>query len=264
VRETWDNKIQDDKYENLYEGRLNPQDELCNMFIQETNSMNNGKRIYNLGALEQSNGFSILGYPPKDEFSLGEKGHVRDKDGTFAAILIAEIAEWAKKNNTSLFELIDEKVYLDPEVGLFVNHYEPDPLDGEYPGIQGDRTKKAILRRALGYYQLALAGGLEIAGHPVKSAVIYRTGKYDILYPRTYDFIFPDEGIRFYFDDERLSHLTIRPSGTTNSLRFHIQLHSDVNRDNLVEKKQELHKRALQITDQIRVMLDAPRSSVLG
>jgi len=46
---------------------------------------------------------------------------------------MAEVAAYAKKNNTTLYELLDEKVYLDPDIGLFVNGYEPDPLDGEYP-----------------------------------------------------------------------------------------------------------------------------------
>ena len=60
----------------------------------------------------------------------------------------------------------------------------------------------------------AQAGELEIAKMKVKSTHIYRTGKYDNVYPPTLDFQFPDEGIRFYFDDEKLNHLTIRPSGT--------------------------------------------------
>ena len=55
-------------------------------------------------------------------------------------------------------------------------------------------------------------------GRPVKSAAIYRTEKYDRIYPPTHDYQFPDEGVRFYFDDEGLNHLTVRPSGTGNSL----------------------------------------------
>ena len=101
--------------------------------------------------------------------------------------------------------MVDRHIYLDPEVGLFVNLYEADPIDGEYPGIQGDKKKMAILRRALGYFQLAKAGGLSIGSLPVQDAVIYRTGKYDHVYPPTYDFQFPDEGIKFYFDAGRQS-----------------------------------------------------------
>lgn len=260
IRDTWENKLAT----NLIEGRQNPHDKLCNPFIQETYEMGHGERSYNLGAMEQSNGFSMLGYRPKDKFSLGDKGHVRDKDGVFAAVLIAEIAEWAKKNNTTLFELIDKHIYLDPDIGLFVNSYEPDPLDGEYPGIKGDKIKKSILRSALELYESANKEGETIAGMPVTSAVIYRTGKYDHIYPPTEGFQFPDEGVRFYLSSDRLNHLTVRPSGTTNSLRFHVQLHSTVNEANLIDKKRELREQSQRIIDHIRVLLDAPRNTEMS
>ncbi len=255
VRDSWNGEL----VEGLNEGKKDPNQPLTDMVVMETLGMGKG-RSYNLGAFEQSNGYALLGYPPKDLFSLGEKGHVRDKDGTFAAILLAEIAQWAKDNDTTIFELIDN-IYLDNEIGLFYNHYEPDPIDGEYPGIEGDRLKKAILRRALGYYQIALAGGFSIGNTPVSGVAMYRTGKYDHVYPPTPDWIFPDEGIRFYFGDE-YNHLTVRPSGTGNALRFHIQMHTfEVNKGNIIEKKAELRNRAKQIADSIRELLGAPRSS---
>ena len=150
-------------------------------------------------------------------------------------------------------------VYLDPDIGLFVTFYEPDPLDGEYPGIEGDRLKIAILRRTLALFQLALAGDLEIAGLPVKAATIYRTGKYDAIYPATFDFQFPDEGVRFYFDEAKLNHLTVRPSGTGNSLRFHIQLHSVPIQANLIAEKERLRNQGQAIMDHLRELLKAPR-----
>lgn len=257
VRDVWEGK----PFTQLTNGRESRFSEFCHPFICEYEDMDNGKRSFNVAAMEQSNGFSILGGPPPDARSLGTGGHVRDKDGTFASLLVAEIAAWAKEQGTTLFELIDREIYLDPDVGLFVNFYEPDPLIGEYPGIEGDRKKLAILRRALGYFQLAMSGDLEIGGTPVKSACIFRTGKYDRIYPKTYDFEFPDEGIRFFFDDtDFVNHLTVRPSGTGNSLRFHIQLHADVTSDNLIEEKGRLHKQAEQIGDHIRELLKAPRS----
>ncbi len=256
VRDSWDGKL----VEGLVEGRHNPNDNLSHMVVQETIGMGKGRK-YNLGAFEQSNGYSLLGNPPKDKFSLGENGHVRDKDGTFAAILVAEIAQWAKDQGTSIFKLIDEKIFLDPDIGLFYNHYEPDPIDGEYPGIEGDRMKKAILRRALGYYQIAKAGGLKIGGQEVTDVVMYRTGKYDHVYPPTPDWIFPDEGVRFFFGD-KLNHITVRPSGTGNSLRFHVQMHTfKATEKNIVKQKITLRKKALRIVNDVRKILGAPRSS---
>jgi phosphomannomutase len=259
TRDVWDKK--EDEILHLVDGRDQIYSELCHPFVCDCQGMENGKRSINVGAMEQSNGFSILGGPPPDKRSLGVGGHVRDKDGTFAALLVAEIAAWAKERRTLLIELLDKHIYLDPDIGLFVNLYEPDPMDGEYPGIEGDRLKKAILRRALGYFQLALTGDLKIADTPVKSACIYRTGKYDTIYPPTYDFQFPDEGVRFFFDEKKLSHVTIRPSGTGNALRFHIQLHDDsVTESNLIEKKEGLLSKARAIMDGLRGLLKAPRT----
>ncbi|MCK4626919.1 MAG: hypothetical protein KAV00_16525 [Phycisphaerae bacterium] len=254
----WDSKT--NEIVPLKEGR-NKQDftDLCHPIVCSCQDMQTGKRSINVAAMEQSNGFSILGGPPPDRCSLGEGGHVRDKDGTLAALLMAEITAWAKERGTTLIELLDKQIYLDPEIGLFVNLYEPDPLDGEYPGIEGDRLKKAILRRALGYFQLALSGDLEIGGRAVTTACIYRTGKYDMIYPPTYDFQFPDEGIRFFFDEERLDHLTVRPSGTGNSLRFHVQLHALPTESELFEKKKQLKEDGERIMDDIRKLLKAPR-----
>lgn len=261
TRDVWDGK--EELILDLVNGRNQRYVDLCHPFVCDCQDMESGERSINVGAMEQSNGFSILGGPPPDGRSLGVNGHVRDKDGTFASLLIAEIAAWAKEKGTGLIELLDKHIYLDPDIGLFVNLYEPDPLDGEYPGIEGDRLKKAILRRALGYFQLALSGDLEIAGVPVVSACIFRTGKYDTIYPPTYDFQFPDEGVRFFFDEEKLQHVTIRPSGTGNALRFHIQLHDNsVTESNLIEKKEQLRAKGKAIMDGIRVLLKAPREGL--
>ena len=255
VRDVWENR----PVEPLVEGRPTKIAPLCHPFVCEYQGIEPGKRSINVAALEQSNGFSILGGPPPDARSLGAGGHVRDKDGTLAALLVAEVAAWAKEHRTTLFELIDKHVFLDPDVGLFVNYYEPDPIDGEYPGIEGDRKKMDVLRRALGYFQLALTGDFALAGHRATSACIYRTGKYDAIYPPTYDFQFPDEGVRFYFGDP-LNHVTVRPSGTGNSLRFHIQLRAAVTQADLIDRKQRLMAAARAMADDLRRILQAPRS----
>jgi phosphomannomutase len=260
TRDIWDGKHA--KYDRLVEGRDPDNPALCDPFVCACYAMDNGERSFNVAAMEQSNGFSLLGGPPPDKRSLGVGGHVRDKDGTFAAFLIAEIAAWAKEQGTTLFELMDEHIYLDPAIGLFVSGYEPDPMDGEYPGIEGDRLKKAILRRALSCLQLALTGDLDFAGMKVKSACVYRTGKYDAIYPPSDDFMFPDEGIRFFFDDERLCHVTVRPSGTGNSLRFHTQLYRPAPKADLIHAKQELRFQTEQILQDVRRKLDAPKGKL--
>ncbi len=257
TRDTWDGKAA--QLKDLIDGRDSTYVDLCHPFVCETFEMDNEHRSINEGALEQSNGFSILGGPPPDKRSLGAGGHVRDKDGLLAALLVAEIAAWAKKQGTTIIELLDKHIYLDPDIGLFATFYEPDPLIGEYPGIEGDRKKKAILKRALDYHGQANHGKMELAGYPVKSSVIYRTGKYDAIYPPTADFQFPDEGVRLFLDDEKLQHVTIRPSGTGNSLRFHIQLRTIPTAEGLVAAKGEIRAKGRAIMDDLRVKLQAPR-----
>ena len=106
----------------------------------------------------------------------------------------------------------------------------------------------------------AKEGGLRLGSLKVVDAVIYRTGKYDHIYAPTADFQFPDEGIRFYFSPDRLNYTLVRPSGTGNSLRFHVQLHAEVSEDNLIEQKAELRRQAKEIVDDLRDKLEAPRN----
>lgn len=204
------------------------------------------KSIYNFAALEQSNGFSILGAKPKSKSQLGRYGHVRDKDGTFAAILFLDVLSYAKDQNKTIWELIDENLYLDPAIGLVRTGYRAAPQYGQYEGLEGRSLKMNILKESLKLVD-SIPSGLKIGNRPVSSAETYKTGKYDIQHGHTKEtgfnpkdrstFWFPDEGIRFYFENE-FNHLTIRPSGTSQSLRFHIQLRDTaVNKANIMSKR---------------------------
>ncbi len=227
---------------------------VCNRSIHSWIDMDDTRRCMNVGALEQSNGFSILGAPPKDARSLGEDGHVRDKDGTFAAVLVAELAQYAKLEGENLLDLLDEKIFLDPQIGLYVTHYEPDPIDGEYEGLSGYTKKRGILDKAEDLFVHYAERSLMLADMKVTGATSYRTGKYDAInWPG-----FPDEGYRFYFDEQRQSHLTIRPSGTSNALRFHVQLFGGYpTSDELVARKSELRRASIKIVKDIRELIGA-------
>jgi phosphomannomutase len=236
------------------EGRRDPQDAVCNQTIYSWEAMDDPRRCINVAALEQSNGFSILGDVPLDERSLGVGGHVRDKDGTFAAVLVAELVAHAKRRGTNLVDLLDENIYLDPDVGLYTTYYEPDPLDGEYEGLAGYTKKRRILDKAEELYANCPDQPVQLGGMEIKSAAVYRTGKYDeINWPG-----FPDEGYRFYFDDDRQSHVTIRPSGTSNALRFHVQLFGGhPSRDELIRPKRDLRATGIRIVRDIRQLVGA-------
>jgi len=240
------------------EGRRNPDQGPCNRTIHSWIDMDDRRRSINIAALEQSNGFTLLGDVPPDERSLGRGGHVRDKDGTFAAVLVAELAQYAKEQGTNLIDLMDEKIYSDPGIGLYVTHYEPDPIDGEYEGLAGYTKKRKILNKAEVLYssvrQAVSPTSLILGNLPVLGATVYPTGKYDAInYPG-----FPDEGYRFYFDADRKSHLTIRPSGTSNALRFHVQLFGGhPGRRDIIDQKAALRATALRIVEDIRAAIGA-------
>ena len=250
VNEVWKGKT----LPPLTEGRTDPDNPACHPFIYNWFGMNNGSRSVNLAAMEQSSGFSILGGPPPDDVSLGLNGHVRDKDGTFAGLLLAEIAAYAKANGTTLYELIDEKIFLDPDIGLFINYYEPAPMDGEYDGHEGYITKREVIHSVLNLQKQCERETVEIGGMPVHSTAIYWTGKYDAANFEG----FPDEGVRFFFDEEKWNYLTFRPSGTSNALRFHIQLHTPgVTKETLIEQKRILMKKAREAIAHIRRLTGA-------
>ncbi|KPJ57131.1 hypothetical protein AMJ49_02415 [Parcubacteria bacterium DG_74_2] len=211
------------------------------------------KRSINIGAMEQSSGFSILGSPPLVGERLGENGHIRDKDGTFAAILLAELAAYTKSEGKTIMELVDEKLYLDPDIGCFITYFESLPYWGQYEGPTGMSKKINILKNADDVREKIKKGEkVSLAGLKVISTEVYKTGKYDEIHRWKG---FPDEGIRFYFDKERNNHFTIRPSGTSHCLRIHVQLKAEnVNKDNLLRKKIETLKKAMVVVKEARKM----------
>ena len=221
-------------------------------------------RTYNFATLEQSNGFSILGPKPTGNKIWGKGGHVRDKDGTFAAILITEVQAYAKSQGKTLIELLDEHIYLDPDIGLFTGYYEPEPYWGQFEGPTGMSKKINILKKVEEFKQDVIENKeIKFGSLTAKRVESYRTGKYDVLHrwkqdpDLEYFNGFPDEGIRFFFsDDNDWDHLTIRPSGTSNCLRFHVQLKAkDLTETNLCHKKEESVQIAKNIVADVRKMV---------
>jgi phosphoglucomutase len=215
----------------------------------------NKNRCINLGAIEQSNGFSILGNRPSPGKYLGENGHTRDKDGVLAATLFTEVAAYAKSQGKSLIELLDENLYLDPQIGFFANYAEACPYWGQFEGPTGFSKKIDILKRVEKLAQDFESGKeLCFAGKKVVSIERYATGKYDKLHHWNGFF---DEGIRFFFDSEKLNYMTVRPSGTSHCIRFHIQLHKSVSKKDLFEKKAETYNKAKEIIQATRKACNA-------
>ncbi|MFA4985916.1 MAG: hypothetical protein WC712_04970 [Candidatus Brocadiia bacterium] len=139
-----------------------------------------GRHTVNVGCFEESNGFSILGGPPPDANpnALGSGGHVRDKDGTLAGLLCAEIAAQAKAEGKTVIDLIDG-ISLEGGTGLYVNKYRPDPPVGQYEGVSAIMRKLFHIQRSEELRSQAVREGLVIGGMPVVSTeVCFGKGKY--------------------------------------------------------------------------------------
>ncbi|MDI6758650.1 MAG: hypothetical protein QMD94_03130 [Candidatus Omnitrophota bacterium] len=203
------------------------------------------KGLVNEAGAEESNGFSILGGRIKGGEVLADDAHVNDKDGTLAALLLAEVACYAKENNTTIFELLDN-IYL--RTGHYATANKPLPRVGSFEGAEGVTEKINLLKKAQEWLREAngkagtdtpfVLGGLKVTG-----AIEFKSGRYDAQhYPG-----FPDEGIRFFFEDNTLrtgelfynskNFITIRPSGTSQAIRFYTQRYSKVSKDAIDEQK---------------------------
>jgi len=224
-------------------------------YIAEFCNKMRSKGLINVCGAEESNGFSILGGAIREGEMLADDGHVNDKDGAFAAILLAEVAAYAKSRKTTLFELLDD-VYLNPEIGYFATANKPLPRVGSFEGAEGVTQKIKLLQEVQNWMAQANAEAntdnpFTLGGLPVIGAVEFKTGKYDEQHYER----FPDEGIRFFFADTELKHgepfqnsrnyITIRPSGTSQTLRFYTQLYAQgLTKENLGRLKYKTSRRA--------------------
>jgi hypothetical protein len=173
--------------------------------------------------------------------------HVNDKDGTFAGILAAEIAAYAKDKGTTLFELLDG-IYL--QIGHYATANKPLPRVGSFEGAEGVTEKINLLKKAQEWKDLANQQAKSdhpflLAGRKVIGAVEFASGRYDEQHYAG----FPDEGIRFFFEDPNLkpgddfikskNYITIRPSGTSQTIRFYTQIFSAVDKENIGRQKRD-------------------------
>ncbi|MBU1998818.1 MAG: hypothetical protein KKE64_04900, partial [Candidatus Omnitrophica bacterium] len=200
------------------------------------------KGLINEAGAEESNGFSILGGKIKQGEILSDGGHVNDKDGAFAGILLAEVACYAKENNTTIFELLDN-IYL--QAGHYATANKPLPRVGSFEGAEGITEKINLLKQAQKWMKQANEGKepFVLGGMKVIGAIEFKSGRYDEQHYSG----FPDEGIRFFFEDNTLKEgepfynsknfITIRPSGTSQAIRFYTQIYSRLSKENIAGQK---------------------------
>jgi len=205
----------------------------------------------NIGMFEESNGFGIAGNPAHPNV----KSHILEKDGILALALIIEIVAFAKSKNTTILQLLD-KIFLDPAIGFYATFRTQIPENGIFEGIKGEFHKRIVLKFIEKVSDEAdkkskSNSPLTIADFPISRVEKYSTGRYDKKYWKN----FADDGIRFFLGTDS-NHITIRSSGTEPKIRIFVQYKiNDINKKNLLEKKNYGENLVKKIADEFKILL---------
>ncbi|MBI3291796.1 MAG: hypothetical protein HYZ73_03170, partial [Elusimicrobia bacterium] len=197
-----------------------------------------------------------------------------EKDGLLAAVIMTEIAAHAKAHGKTLYQFLNDEVYLNPEIGYFATtplalEFENSPI-GQGQKIQAIQNVLELARRVVH------GEAVTIAGERVKGVTTFvpRDQKYadpknfpvanysDLMEtlsdenlkkdPSKIRSFFPEEGVRFFFDTPKtgVHHLTIRPSGTENKLRFYVQWTAGkgLSEENVTKRRLQIDRTARGVT----------------
>ncbi len=200
------------------------------------------KGYVNIGCFEHSNGFTIAGSP--------SRGHILDKDGTLAAILVAEVALYAKLNFGNLIAL-QNKIY--KSFGYYETNEFQLPEEGIFEGASDELTKIKIIKNLEDLFRrFKRRENIYIAGMKVVKALKLASGRYDFIYWEG----FPDEGIKFYLENTE-NYVSVRPSGTEPKIRIYVQLKEtlDGSEREIAKKKFETMKKVEKIREEIAELI---------
>ncbi|MBN2166255.1 MAG: phospho-sugar mutase [Marinilabiliaceae bacterium] len=138
--------------------------------------------------------------------------YVRDKDAVGSIAMFAEIAAWAKDNNMTLFELMQD-IYL--EYGFSKEKMKYIVRKGQ----QGQQEIKAIMEK-LRHDPPAIIGGSKLV--LVKDYVSLKAT--DKTNNKTTDLIMPvtSDALQFFTEDG--SKISVRPSGTEPKIKFYFEV----------------------------------------
>ncbi|MFA6282372.1 MAG: hypothetical protein WCY05_07740, partial [Candidatus Omnitrophota bacterium] len=195
----------------------------------------------------------IIGSEESGTYTTGN--HIHDKDGFLAGVRMAEIACFARAQGKTVNDLLNE-IYLNSKIGFFATTNIPIEYEVSVPGIAAKLDAVRFLQQELEpnvERKIKSGNNPVISGYriyDVDEQLPYRSGKYDkaLDYPN-----YPDAGIRFYFNQDKTSFITDRPSGTGPQLRFYNQLSYETkslqgNVSLLNEMKKDAYAECLKVT----------------
>ncbi len=185
-----------------------------------------GEKTY-IGGGEESYGFLAEDY-------------VRDKDAVSACTLMAEIAAWAKDQNKTLFEVLQE-IYLEYGYGM------EKGISVVRPGKTGAEEIAQLMTKYRNDPPKS------IAGSPVTLLKDYATLKLRNFADGTStDIDMPTTSNVLQFFTEDGTKISIRPSGTEPKIKFYIEVRGDLQ---TVEQYNEVEAAAKKKIDAVRADL---------
>ncbi|MGD0335530.1 MAG: hypothetical protein ABSB18_00310 [Candidatus Omnitrophota bacterium] len=197
---------------------------------------------------------------PEESGTYTTGNHIRDKDGFLAGVRVAEIASALRAQGRTLNDFLDE---INLKVGFAATTNFPIEYEVSVPGTAAKIAAVSFLQKDL---QPAVRETIRSGGNPqvvgyklydVDEQTPFISGKYD----KDLDYRgYPDAGIRFYFNQDKTSYITDRPSGTGPQLRFYSHLFFETKnmaRPQLNELKKTAYADCLKITKEwMRIATD--------
>ena len=138
---------------------------------------------------------------------------VRDKDAVASAVMIAEMAAWAKSNGKTVFELL---INIYQEFGVYLESLKSITKKG----LKGaDEIKKMM-------EDFRNSPPSMLAGSPVKRSIDYQSGILTNADGSTETVDFPKSNV-LQFLTEDSTKVSLRPSGTEPKIKFYFSVRED-------------------------------------
>jgi len=147
---------------------------------------------------------SLYVFGGEESYGYSASDFVRDKDGNSAAVLITEVAAYARSQGQTLVGLLDQ-IYA--EFGYFLERGESLTMDGAEGAAQIAKLVESYAKRP----------PLEIDGARVESSVNFAT---DTIFDVEGDRIPAEAMIIFTLADHR--RIAVRPSGTEPKIKYYM------------------------------------------
>jgi phosphoglucomutase len=149
--------------------------------------------------------------------------HARDKDGTVAALLFAELAAALKDRNQTVLEYLDD-LYVD------VGHYLDRLVNKTYHGREGMNQIQALMQ-AFRIEPPSEFGGIVLTYvHDYKSHEIRALSRAELTRPLPW----PDGDLLIFDTGEPATGFAVRPSGTEQKIKFYLFARTEVPRFELL------------------------------